>query len=246
MTDIQVESTQTKKHNQKPKPKSTEIKYDEKAVAEGKLLVKALQSNEMKLGELADRLQPRYGDKTLARFAKEIGLPVATLNRCRSVYRAWKGIEEPAPNNFGVKQALQGHPLRAEIVKNNPNLTRREARTFMQDYKKAHGQDEDWEVIESRRWWAQREQDALVLVKNGRPAQKHLDPAILRQALDNPDQLLATLRAGGNASLALADMVEQALAPPTPPPPPMFDAGGGKTADLSDSTESGDPSSEQA
>src|SRR5262245_19890963 len=104
MTDVQVESTKLKA-KLKTKPKTTAvidvIEFDE-AVVEGKKLVKELHSNENKLGELADRLEPKYGDKTLDRFAKEIGVNAGTLKRWRSTYRKWKGIEAPEPVSASV------------------------------------------------------------------------------------------------------------------------------------------------
>jgi hypothetical protein len=177
------------------------------------------------LGELADGLKPIYGDKTLARFAKKIGLSADRLNRCRSVYRAWKGIEAPSPKSDGVARALQAHPNRAEILKNNPNLTVREARTFMRDHHKAHGKEQDWRVEETRRFLNEAKKFALEAHKKyGHLKQEHLDSEVLRQAVDEPDKLVATLRLGGQALITLAEEVESAL--PTPPallPPPMFD-----------------------
>ena len=159
MTNVQqVESSRSKTRKRgrarKQHSEPTEIKYDDEAIAQGKKLVKALDSSEMKLGELADRLQPRYGKKTLARFAEDIGTKVATLNRCRSVYRAFKGIEAPEPK-FAVLKALQAHPLRDQIIKEQPNLTKREATTMMRDWYQGHGEDEDWRVNETRRWFAE-------------------------------------------------------------------------------------------
>src|SRR6266478_252499 len=105
--------------------------FDDKTVAKGKKLAAALKakdaalkSTELELGELADQLKPIYGEQTLSRFAKAIGLSADRLNRCRSVYRAFKDktIKGPAPK-FAVLQALQGHPLRDEILKDKPDLT---------------------------------------------------------------------------------------------------------------------------
>jgi hypothetical protein len=130
------------------------IKYGRTAMAKGKRLAATLKSGdaaEMELGELADRLQPKYGDNTLARFAKAIGLPFERLNRCRSVYRAYQGIEIQAPApNFAVLQELAGHPNREQIIRERPDLTKREARTLMRDYRlgqgeedQPHGQEQD-------------------------------------------------------------------------------------------------------
>ena len=84
MIDVQqVEPSRTKTRKRAPKPDAIDFN---KAVTEGKKIVaKALKSHEMRLGELADRVEPKYGDKTLAKFAAAIGLHVATLNRCRSL-----------------------------------------------------------------------------------------------------------------------------------------------------------------
>ena len=117
------------------------IQFDE-AVAQARQHIEAVQYHERKLGELADRLEPKYGDETLAKFAEEIGVSVAHLSRCRSTYRAYKDqdIKETTPN-FAVLAALQAHPLRAEIIKaKSPNLTVRQARTHMRDYRLGLGQ----------------------------------------------------------------------------------------------------------
>lgn len=98
MTDVQqVGSSRTQKRKRARKP--DEIDFN-KAVTEGKKIVAtALKSHELRLGELADRVEPKYGDKTLLKFATAIGLHVATLNRCRSVYRAWKKIKGASKNS---------------------------------------------------------------------------------------------------------------------------------------------------
>jgi hypothetical protein len=215
MLEQALEDQQTKREQRRvhKQPDEGRIPYDNKAVANGKKLAAALKSNEMQLGELADRLQPKYGDQTLTKFAKEIGVAAATLNRCRSVYRAYKGIEAPEPN-FAVAKALQAHPDKAEIIKQYPDLTKRQATTMMQDWRRGQGQD--WRVEETRRWFGGVVKRAQEAIKDGHPAKEYVEPAILRQAVDDKDKLLATLRAGGNAWITLADMVESALAPDDP------------------------------
>jgi hypothetical protein len=232
MTAVQqAESGQTKSKKRgrarKQPEQPAEIKYDAAAIAKGKKLAATLKSGdaaEMKLGELADRLQPKYRDETLARFAEDIGLEADRLNRCRSVYRAYKDkdIKGPAPK-FGVLQALQGHPKSDEIIKNDPNLTREKARTLMQDYRLGQGKDEDWRVNETRRWCAEVTEFARRGIKYGHPAQAHLDSAVLQQAVDDGEQMLATWRACAKALNTAADEVERALTPPPALPKPMFD-----------------------
>jgi len=153
MTDIQqVEPSRTETRKRARKHKPDEIDFN-KAVAEGKKIVTtALKAHEIRLGELADRVEPKYGDKTLAKFAIAIGLSVATVSRCRSVYRAWKKIKIKGPSpKSGVLHALATHPAKEEIIKTNPKLTVREARTLMRDYRKAQGQEQDWRIEEMRR-----------------------------------------------------------------------------------------------
>jgi hypothetical protein len=115
--------------------------------------------------------------------------------------------------------ALQGHPLRNELLK--PKLTVRQARTLMRDYRTGQGTQEDWQVGETRRYLNEALTHAKQALKYGHPTQAHLNPDVLRKALDNPPQAMAALRLGGNALITLADEVERALAPPAPPP--MFD-----------------------
>jgi hypothetical protein len=233
MSDVQVESAKGQKRRGRKQVAAAEqpdaIDFD-KAVAKGKGLVATLKSQdaavnttEMELGKLADSLTPIYGDKTLARFAKAIGISADRLNRCRSVYRAYKGkeIKGPAPK-FAVYQALQGHPKRDEIIeahrKANRKLTKREARTYMRDLRASQGQEEDWKVQEARSWLGRANNHALEAVKYGEPTEQYLNPATLRQAVDEPEKLMATLRAGGAALITLADKLQRALAPPAPMP----------------------------
>jgi hypothetical protein len=177
----------------------------------------------MRLGELADRVEPKYGDKTLLKFATAIGLSVATVNRCRSVYRAWKKNEiRGSSPKFGVLQALAAHPEKDEIIKANPKLTVRKARTLMRDYRKAQGEEQDWRVEETRRWLGQAVEHALDAHKKyGHLKQEYLDT--LRQAVDEPDKTVATLRLGGQDLITLADEVEFAFTTPPALPSPMFD-----------------------
>src|SRR5262245_39416922 len=109
MTDVQqTESTKPNKRKRAQKPKRNkrtraqkqppgQIEFED-AVAQGKPLVaklksqtKAVEGTEMKLGELADRVKPVYGEETIAVLAVKLEVAAGTLKRCRSVYRAYKG-----------------------------------------------------------------------------------------------------------------------------------------------------------
>jgi len=234
MTDVQqVESTKTKKQKTKKQkrarkqPNQAEQAEWDKLVAKGKKLVAALDSNERNLGELADSVETKYRKKSLARFAEEIEVKFSTLNRCRSAYRAWKGIEIKGPSpKSGVLQALATHPAKEEILKNPPK-TVREARTLMRDYRVAHGKEQNkgqeqaegqeqdkwqerlrnlepqlrWKVIEARRFLDEAKKFALDAHKKyGHLKLEHLDLNILLHAVDEPDKLVTTLRLGGQAA----------------------------------------------
>jgi hypothetical protein len=230
VTDISVVESglPTKRTRKRARPDAA-IPYDAKAIAKGKRLVATLKAGdeaEWKLGELADRLEPKYGKKTLANFASEIGLTADRLNRCRSTYRAWKDIKIKGTSpKFGVAQALAAHPLRDTIFKEHPKLTVRQARTFMRDWRTAHpAEDHNMTGDEARRWFATAIKHAADSVKYGYPARSHLDPDILEQALDRPDAAIATLRSASRAFASLADAVERALVPQLALPKPDFDA----------------------
>ena len=45
---------------------------------------------ELRLGEIADQLKTHYDDRTIAKFAKAIDVAKCTVDRYRTVYRAWK------------------------------------------------------------------------------------------------------------------------------------------------------------
>jgi len=61
------------------------------------------------------------------------------------------------------------------------------------------------------------------LTKYGHLSKQHIDLAVLRQAVDDPDKMLATWRLSSSVLSDYSDVVDSALAPPPALPPPMFD-----------------------
>jgi hypothetical protein len=116
---------------------NSDIDYDA-AVREAKSILKQFSTGQMRLGELADKVQPKYGEQTLKRFAGEIGIAPCTLARYRSVYRAWAD-EIPAPGldslSYSVARELVPHPDRAKLIHDKPNITKRQAREIMREYR---------------------------------------------------------------------------------------------------------------
>ena len=139
-----TKAKQAKAHT-KPEANGQQIAFDE-AVAEGKeivLAINAAEDRQLRLGELADKLEPKYGKGTIKKWAKKIGIANCTADRYRTVWRAWKEILAPGPNSipapsYAVCRELAKHPDAAEIIRKNPEITKSEARERMQKYKEEH------------------------------------------------------------------------------------------------------------
>ncbi len=84
-----------------------------------------------------------YREGTLKRFAKAIGISECTLGRYRDVYRAWKDISAPGRESlsYAVARELAAHPDRAEIVRDNPDITKREAAKIRRELAPKRNQD---------------------------------------------------------------------------------------------------------
>jgi hypothetical protein len=125
------------------------IDFNAATIAQGRSITADIKSKQksikdlrMQLGQLADQVAKDYGKRSLKRFAAEIGIAACTLARCRSVFRAWKAKEAPAPKSYAVAQELQAHPNRAELVSKNPNMTKREAREHVRALRKEQPRDD--------------------------------------------------------------------------------------------------------
>jgi hypothetical protein len=189
------------------------IPYDD-AVCEGKEIVGRIDNAErgqLRLGELAAKLEPKYKDRTLAKFAAEIRIAKCTLDRYRTVYRAWEGKLAPGPisPSYAVLRELATHPEREQIIGKNPNLTKREAhermRTLDNDTKEKRQQDQedDW-LRDNQRWFkrvctlANEASKAASVVFNCTPEQ--LDN--LLRAVD--PNMLMYIQGGGRSLVDLA------------------------------------------
>ena len=128
---------------QAPRQRNT-INYDA-AVREGQQIVAKMERVQWRrLCELADGIEPRYGEQTLARFAADIGVVPCTFERRMSVYQAWKSAPGPEcyPPCFAVARELQSHPDRFAIIKNNPNITKREASELARQWREQEQADD--------------------------------------------------------------------------------------------------------
>ena len=130
------------------------IPFDD-AVAEARELQAKVEGIQWRLGELAARLEPTYGGKTLARFAEAIDVPFETLKMYRFVFRAYGG--KVPRGTFSAAKELAKHPDRAKILEENPNMTSRDAERLVKEYAFGlqsldydEGDDEDEELDEEQ------------------------------------------------------------------------------------------------
>jgi hypothetical protein len=187
------------------------IEY-ETAIAEGKEIIAKIDSSRdrlMRLGELADEVGRGYGEGRLKRFAKEIGIAACTLARCRSVFRAWPK-EAPAPKSYAVAQELQAHPNRLEIIRRNPDLTKRDARQIRRRHDRETRPASDHLREEAKRWFRNVVRRAGEAVRDAGVADGEISPS-LRQATREAVEptLLPTLREAAEALIRLAVYLEQ-------------------------------------
>jgi len=110
------------------------VPYDE-AVVEAKKIMLDISDKQWQLGDLANRLEPKYGERTLHKFANEIGMSVTTLQIRRAVARAWPESFRRRNISFGIAQSLIAHPDRFKIVDETPSLTVEEARKIARNNK---------------------------------------------------------------------------------------------------------------
>jgi hypothetical protein len=138
-----------------------DMKYDD-AVAEGKEIIAKLEAVErdqgdqqLRLGELAHKVDTKYREQTLAKFAKDIGTVKCTLERYRNVYRAWEGKLAPGPKSvsYAVLRELQKHPAREQIIRERPSLTKREAHEEMRKHNEGASKNKQKEKQNGKDQW---------------------------------------------------------------------------------------------
>jgi hypothetical protein len=187
----------------------------EDAVAEGKRLVAAgkkmvaiADRNDWRLAKLADAVGKKYGEHDLAKFATEIGLAHCTIKRRRQTYRNWKEILKGDPGllsslSYSVARELENHPQRARLIKEKPQMTKREATAAMKAYrnKPESATQRWWNDLNVRAGKATRDLNAL-----------KLDRQILLKVVE--PALLSSIREAGQAWIRLANELEKLFKEP--------------------------------
>jgi hypothetical protein len=133
----------TTEQKQRAKLEENVPTWDE-LVAEGKAAASRIDHLEEEtekqwfiLGKCSHHVETHYGQQSLAKFASEIGVCPLTLERKRSVYRAWH-VEIPAP----------GPISKAKLLTANPSMTKAEAQKIMRQWRKDNKAPKD----ELARW----------------------------------------------------------------------------------------------
>ncbi len=84
--------------------------------------LQVIARNNWKIGEIADKVPPKYGEQTLQSLADESGVAYETLVNCRRVYRAWKeDIANVGNISWCVCKEFISQPDRLDLIRNgNP------------------------------------------------------------------------------------------------------------------------------
>jgi hypothetical protein len=190
------------------------------AVKEGKEILEQINRGELRLGELADKIEPKYGDRTMAKFAEALGIAECTLDRHRKTYRDWKPILAPGAKiaPYVVLRELASYADNPECQKlvQNPNTTKREALhlkrklTGVAKEKAKKAEEDDWRK-NNRRWFAK----VVTLANEATDAAAFMHECTdeqLRRLVEvvEPEQL-DYIRRGGKMLVDLADYLKAQL-----------------------------------
>ena len=178
------------------------------AVDEGILLVQHIEHSQMRLGEIADTLEPKYGESTLARYAQEL-LNANTLQNYRSVYRTWH--EDPQVKEFpkfSIAKALVKHPDRAKIVGEAPDITEREARDKSKQFKEEQAKYEQYSIQAMHKLTLKIVTRLNSFLKDRGPLQEMLNMVSVRNSADF-EYLYKIIRALDRVDYRVADAFQR-------------------------------------
>lgn len=127
-----------------PVEKPAELIPFTEAVREAKKALGEMSKAQWRLGELADTVRPDWGESTLEKFAKLIGIPFKTAERYRDVWRKWKDFPAPGRElpSYAVARALEAVPNRADFVIDKPQMSKREAEEIAKEWRKHQQQQQ--------------------------------------------------------------------------------------------------------
>jgi hypothetical protein len=216
-----------KPNGKHPDPASADFDV---AVAECKEIIARIEArNEAtgqdydRIGEWADKLETKYGDETLAKFARAIGKSPSCVKRYRDVFRAFPGISAPErqSSSYSARKELATHPDRENIIRKNPNITKQEARCEVSRHRgiaeaKAQETKEEAEAAEALRETKKWFGDLVILANKIRGVAQITHQCTTDEQwcrlLDNVErQQLADIEGTGNTLIFLAELLEWLL-----------------------------------
>jgi hypothetical protein len=184
--------------------------YDE-AVIEARKIIADAERGQLRLGALAAKVETIYGEQTLAKFADAIGIAPCTLERYRSVYKAWAGKTAPGLESvsYAVRRELATHPHRERIIQENPNITKREAHRLMREQAVQEARD-SW-FNDNRRWFKDLCTSATELSREARIA-RDCSPEKLNYLLEVIEpSMLPKLQGSGRLLVEVAEFLQNKL-----------------------------------
>ena len=179
------------------------------AVDEGTTLVQHIEQSQMRLGEIADTLEPKYGESALARYAQELKINANTLQNYRSVYRTWS--EDPRVKEvpkFSVAKALVKHPDRAKIVESKPEITEREAREEAKKFKEQQAKYEQYSNQAMHKLTLRIVTSAGSFLKDRGPLDEMLNMVVVQNSADF-EYLYKIIRALGRVDDRVAEALQR-------------------------------------
>jgi hypothetical protein len=177
------------------------------AVTEAKQIIARSEKDHWRLAELAAGVETKYKKESLKQFARDIGVAYCTVERLRSVWRAWEKIPGPPPKFYSVAQALQDLPDDDKIAAMAKNPSMREARKLAQEHKEkkdskkaepkpdSQKQDEKWfrdlvEQVDAAAEYAAVVDDIKQDKERCQRLRKAIEPKLLNDLLEGTNILL--------------------------------------------------------
>jgi hypothetical protein len=211
----------------------TPIDYYE-AVVEARRILEQIDVAERgyyRLGQLAHEVAKagKHGDRTMAKFAEDIGIAKCVSDRYATVYKAWKGFLAPGLKSpsYAVLRELAPHASEPECqkaIRDNPDMTKRNALDLKRRLKDAEeGKAKETEETAQEAEWLRRDKklfkDLVTLANDATRAAAFAYECTtddqwrgFLKAIE-PAQLMY-VRGGGRMLVNLADLLEALLEEP--------------------------------
>jgi hypothetical protein len=172
------------------------------------------ERDHFRIGEIADKVETKYKDRTHAKLAERSNIAYSCLKRYLSVYRAWKGTPFGAPGpqsvSYSVLRELASLEDREQIIRDNPNITKREAEQLRRERDgkgDGNGEPQGSFRTDNRRYLKDVCTRAEDLRKKAEEALDDTDEQLDDLAKLAGEQVLMNLRADAKVVVGLAELL---------------------------------------